>query len=164
MSQQPTWHTGTAQTWSGGRNAMLTHRRRFRIEWGDCDAAGVVFYPRYLAYFDACTHALFEYAGCRQREMQEKYQILGFPLVDVHARFITASSYDDDVMVESCVTEFGRTSFQVRHRLYKDAVLAVEGVEKRVCVAWSNGNPRKLEPRPLPPELVSKLTGNDGLL
>ena len=30
--------------------------RALRIEWGDCDPAGIVFYPRYFAMFDHSTH------------------------------------------------------------------------------------------------------------
>ena len=27
---------------------MLTYTRNARIEWGDCDPAGIVFFPRYF--------------------------------------------------------------------------------------------------------------------
>jgi 4-hydroxybenzoyl-CoA thioesterase len=137
---------------------MLTNRKTIRIEWGDCDPAGIIFFPRYFANFDACTHALLERAGCRQQDMQRKYQILGFPLVDVRARFIVPTRYDEDVIVESGVTEFGRTSFQVQHRLYKGDVLAVEAFETRVCVALPEEEPGKIGARPIPPELVRKLS------
>jgi 4-hydroxybenzoyl-CoA thioesterase len=138
---------------------MLTNRKNIRIEWGDCDPAGIIFFPRYFAYFDACTHALLERAGCRQQDMQEKYQILGFPLADVRARFLIPTRYDEDVVVESCVTEFGRTSFQVQHRLYKGDVLAVEAFETRVCVVPSGEEPGKLQATPIPLEVVKKLSG-----
>jgi 4-hydroxybenzoyl-CoA thioesterase len=138
---------------------MLTNRKTIRIEWGDCDPAGIIFFPRYFAYFDACTHALLERAGCRQQDMKKKYQILGFPLGDVRARFLVPTRYDEDVMVESCVTEFGRTSFQVQHRLYKGDVLAVEAFETRICVALSAEEPGKLQATPIPQEFVSKLSG-----
>ena len=140
-------------------SSMLKNRKNVRIEWGDCDPAGIIFFPRYFAYFDACTHALLELAGCRQRAMQIEYGILGFPLVDVRARFIVPTRYDDDVLVESSVSEFGRTSFQVQHRLYKDDVLAVEAFEKRVCVALTTEKPEKMEARPIPPEFIRRLGG-----
>ena len=31
---------------------MLTVTRTVRIEWGDCDPAGIVYFPRYFEYFD----------------------------------------------------------------------------------------------------------------
>ena len=33
--------------------ANLTITRNVRIEWGQCDPAGIVFYPRYFEIFDA---------------------------------------------------------------------------------------------------------------
>ena len=138
--------------------SMLKNRKTIRIDWGDCDPAGIIFFPRYFSYFDACTHALLEHAGCRQRDMQSEHGILGFPLVDVRARFISPTRYDDDVFVESGVTKFGRTSFEVQHRLYKDNALAVEAFETRVCVALIGEKPGKMEAKPIPPEFVRKLS------
>ncbi len=140
---------------------MLKNRKNIRIEWGDCDPAGIIFFPRYFAYFDACTHALLERAGCRQRDVQSEYGILGLPLVDVRARFIVPTSYDDDIVVESGVTKFGRTSFQIQHQLYKDDVLAVEAFETRVCVALTEKKPGKMVAKPIPAEFVKKLSGQE---
>ena len=41
---------------------MLVNVRTVRIEWGDCDPMGIIFYPRYFAIFDACTTMLIERA------------------------------------------------------------------------------------------------------
>ena len=35
---------------------MPSNARTVRIEWGDCDPAGIVFYPRYFAMFDHSHH------------------------------------------------------------------------------------------------------------
>ena len=35
---------------------MLTNTRVIRVQWGDCDPAGIVFYPRYFEWFDAVHH------------------------------------------------------------------------------------------------------------
>ena len=49
---------------------MLTNRRTVRIEWGDCDPAGIVFYPRYFAMFDHSTVLLIERAlGMNKRRL-----------------------------------------------------------------------------------------------
>jgi len=44
---------------------MLSNRKEIHIEWGDCDPAGIVYFPRFFEYFDACTNALFEKAGLK---------------------------------------------------------------------------------------------------
>ena len=40
----------------------FTNTRKVRIEWGDCDPAGIIFYPRYFDIFDASTALIFERA------------------------------------------------------------------------------------------------------
>ncbi|MGH9676325.1 MAG: acyl-CoA thioesterase, partial [Candidatus Acidiferrum sp.] len=97
---------------------MLVNRRSIQIQWGDCDPAGIVYFPRYYEFFDACTNALFERAGLPKQEMLAKYEILGIPLVEARARFLVPSSFGDTVAVDSCVAEWGRSSFSVEHKLY----------------------------------------------
>jgi len=65
---------------------MRVHRKQIYVEWGDCDPAGIVYYPRYFEYFDACTNALFESAGLPKPDLLRTYGIMGIPLVEAHAR------------------------------------------------------------------------------
>src|SRR5262245_36185599 len=111
---------------------MLTNQRTISIEWGDCDAAGIVFFPRYFAWFDGCTHALFARAGLEKHGMLDAFGIVGIPVVDAHARFLAPSTFGDVVTVESRITRWGRSSFDVQHRLLRGQELAVEGFETRV--------------------------------
>ena len=39
---------------------MHVHTVERRIMWGDLDSLGIVFYPRYYEWMDACGHLLFE--------------------------------------------------------------------------------------------------------
>lgn len=135
---------------------MLINRRTVRIEWGDCDPAGIVYFPRYFEVFDACTVALFERAGFRKREMLQAFGTAGIPLVDIKSRFMIPSRYGEDVIVESSVTEWGKSSFVVRHRLIRDAALAVECFETRVWVARSANDPERFESRPIPADVKEK--------
>jgi 4-hydroxybenzoyl-CoA thioesterase len=41
---------------------MFTNNRTTRIEWGDCDPAGIIFYARYFDIFDVSTTMLLERA------------------------------------------------------------------------------------------------------
>ncbi len=134
--------------------ANLTNRRAIHIEWGDCDPAQIVHYPRYLAYFDACTTALFKKAGLSKRQMLKTYKIVGIPMVDLRASFKAPSRFSDTVIVESEITEWRRSSFCVRHRLFNKNVLAVECFEIRVWSVTSKANPDQIESRPVPGEVI----------
>jgi 4-hydroxybenzoyl-CoA thioesterase len=137
---------------------MLVNRRLVRIEWGDCDPAGIVYYPRYFAMFDASTTALIERAlGMSKYDYLKAYDFSGHPLVNAHSRFLIATRFGDEVMIETAVTALRRSSFNVHHRLFKDGALAVEGFETRV---WVQGDPAKgaMKAKPLPQAVLERLS------
>ena len=137
---------------------MLVNRKRLLIEWGDCDPAGIVFYPRYVEWFDACTTALFLAAGMPIQQLFKSHGVVGFPLVEVKARFIVPSSFGDELIAESTVLEFRRSSFLIRHQYFKDRILAVEGVETRVWAGPDPNDPRRMKSQPLPADVIARLS------
>jgi 4-hydroxybenzoyl-CoA thioesterase len=135
---------------------MLVNKRSIHIEWGDCDPLGIVYFPRYFEFFDACTNALFEHAGLPKQEMLKTYAIAGIPLVESRARFLLPSSFGDTVVVESNITEWGKSSFSVYHRIFKGEELAVEGFEKRVWVVHAPGEKNKIKSQTIPREVIER--------
>jgi 4-hydroxybenzoyl-CoA thioesterase len=137
----------------------VVSRKTIDIEWGDCDPAQIVHFPRYFAYFDACTTALFKKAGLPKKKMIAAYKIIGIPLVNLQASFRAPSRFGDTVVVESEVAEWGRSSFRVRHRLFNQEVLAVECIETRVWAVPSPRDQEKIESRAVPREVIAKFSG-----
>ena len=139
---------------------MLTNIRNVRIEWGDCDPAGIVFFPRYFAMFDTSTTYMMEAAiGMAKFDYLKAYGFLGHPIVETRAIFRVPSRFGDEVSIETAVVACGRSSIKIEHRLSKAGVLAVEGFETRVFVAHDPEDPEKLKSRPIPPDLAARLTG-----
>ena len=137
----------------------FTTRRPVLIEWGDCDAAQIVFYPRYFAMFDAATQFLFAQAlGYRKPAMIARFGIMGIPMVDTRAKFHAPCSFGDDVVIESQVVRFGRSSFDVQHRLLRGDILCVEAWETRVWAAADPADPRRIRGVPLPAEVIAALS------
>jgi 4-hydroxybenzoyl-CoA thioesterase len=123
---------------------MLSNERLIRVQWGDCDPAGIVFYPRYFEWIDASTILLFEKAtGLTKIKMLEKYGGAGLALLEARAVFKAASQYGDDIRIETRITEFRRTVFLVQHRITRaDGALAVEGFETRLWTVRDAGTGR----------------------
>ena len=132
----------------------FTNTRTVRIECGDCDPAGIIFYPRYFEIFDASTAALFEYAlGITKFQMFKTLEFAGWPLVRTQARFLKPTRFGDDVTVATTV-KFGRTSFEIEHRLSLNGELCAECSEKRVWVVRdAQGH---LKSHPVPDEVLTK--------
>jgi len=138
---------------------MLTNTRTIRIEWGDCDPAGIVFYPRYFAMFEVCISALFERAtGLTKYRMVKAYDFVGYPAVQARAQFLAPAKYGDDVIAETSIGEFRRSSFDVHHRVFNGERLAVEGFETRVWVGRHPDDPAKLKSKPIPAEVIAAFT------
>jgi 4-hydroxybenzoyl-CoA thioesterase len=118
----------------------FTNTRTVRIEWGDCDPAGIIYYPTYFRIFDASTAALFERAlGMTKFQYLKAFDFAGFPLVDTRAKFIKPTRFGDDVTVESTIS-FGKSSFTVQHKISLNSELCVECTEKRVWVVREAGH------------------------
>jgi 4-hydroxybenzoyl-CoA thioesterase len=137
---------------------MLSNTRTVRIEWGDCDPAGIIFYARYFWFFDVSTTMLIEHAlGMKKIDYLKAFDFTGHPVVETRARFLLPTRFGDEVEIESSVVAHGRSSFKVEHRLTLAGTPAVEGSETRVWVARDPADPGKIRSRPLPAELVTRL-------
>jgi 4-hydroxybenzoyl-CoA thioesterase len=135
--------------------SAFSNSRNVRIEWGDCDPAGIIFYPRYFEIFDGSTSLLFEKAvGMTKLQMLKTFDFAGFPLARTRARFLKPTRFGDDVTVDTTVT-FGRSSFDIEHRLSLQGELCVEGSETRV---WVVRDPVTggIKSHPVPDEIRAK--------
>lgn len=137
---------------------MLSNSRSVRIEWGDCDPAGIIFYPRYFAMFDHSTAMLITAAsGLSKAEMLRTYEFDGYPLVDTQAKFIIPTRFGDDVIIQSTFTRVGRSSFNIRHQIRKNNQVCVEGLETRAWV--KRDEQRRIKSHPVPEELAARFRG-----
>ena len=136
---------------------MLTNRRTVRITWGVCDPAGIVYYPRYFEMFDDSTTALFERAlGMTKYQFLKQYDFAGYPMVDTRAKFSIPNRFGDDVEIESTVSEFRRSSFDILHRMLKGGALAVECTETRVWVGRDATDAAKIKAVPIPQQVIER--------
>lgn len=141
---------------------MLAVVRELTIEWGDCDPAGIVFFPRYFEMFDVSTNSLLEAAaGMNKAAILRHYGILSIPLVETRAKFHASSSYGDRVRIESAFGEVRRSSFDITHKLMREDLLAVESVETRVWVGRHPEDPERRKAQPIPAELIDRFTATD---
>jgi 4-hydroxybenzoyl-CoA thioesterase len=144
---------------------MPSNTRTVRIEWGDCDPAGIVFYPRYFEMFDHSTTLLIERVlAMRKHQLYETYGFAGYPMVENRARFLKPTRFGDDVVIETRFAAVGRASFELTHRLTLAGELAVEGFEKRVWVVRDPTRPGGFRGQPLPDEVAARFRPDAGAM
>ena len=142
---------------------MLVNVREVEIEFGDCDPAGIVYYPNYFRMFDASTAYLFE-AALKMKKIAwtRHFGILGIPMVDTGASFRKPSRFGDVVTIQSTIAQFRRSSFEVTHRLLNAGDLAIDCRETRVWAGTDPDDPQKLKAMPIPEAVIAAFGREDG--
>ena len=88
-------------------------------------------------------------------------QGMAIPMVDTRAKFLLPSRFGEELTVETSITRFGRSSFDVQHRVLKDEDLAVECSETRVWARIDPADPGRLKSQPIPEAVIQALSQNN---
>ena len=99
---------------------MPIARHVVRIEWGDCDAAGITFYPNYFRWFDAAAWRLFGQAGFDAATLMASRGVF-LPIVEAGARFQR--------------TDHGRTLHATRRARYRERQRAAREAPVKAAAA-----------------------------
>ncbi len=104
---------------------------RITVRFGDCDPAGLVYYP---VIFHYCHVAMEEFFAARcglTYDRLLKDERLGFPTVNVQAEFFAPLVYGDEAEVEVSVSRVGGSSvtFDYKVRRASDRLLCARSVQ-----------------------------------
>lgn len=116
----------------------MTVKFDFRVAWFDCDPAGIIFYPRVLAYMNEAAHAMLEHAGFPLERLAER-GVIGIPMVSLTINYAKVLTLGDRATIESEVTEIGRSSIKLRHRVVRGGEQTAEANEVRVYARRNAG-------------------------
>lgn len=125
---------------------------RTTVEFGDCDPAGIVYFPNFFRWMDSASRHFFVRHGVPPwRDTERDWGVLGTPVVDVGARFIRPASYGDRLAITTQVTEWRQKSFVQRHHVWCGDRLLVVGTEVRVFAARAPDGSAAIRAVPIPP-------------
>ena len=109
-----------------------------QLQWGECDPAGIIFYPTYFRWFDAAAWNMFAEAGYHAKRMRAEH--LAMPLVAADCQFKHPAEQQDRAQVRSRIQRWGGKSFVIRHDVVReDGVLLAQGSETRVWGRYTKG-------------------------
>ena len=123
-----------------------------QVHWGDCDPAGIIFYPTYFRWMDAATWALVAGVGYDAKRMRAEH--LAMPLVSANCEFLAPAKQEDRCEVRSRILRFGGKSFVVAHDVVRsDGTPLAKGAETRVWGRFSGGPGTPMKGETIPEEL-----------
>ncbi len=121
-----------------------------KVEFADCDSAGIVFYPNFYTWFDRATERLFASVGLTYRNMRRQHGIVGLPLLETGAKYLRPCRHGEAMHLESWVDDWREKVFVVKHRIECDGEPAVEGYETRAWAAPAEAALRSMRAVPIP--------------
>ena len=89
-----------------------------QVQWGDCDPAGIIFYPTYFRWMDAACWSMFAAVGYGAKRMRA--EDLAMPLVSADCQFLYPAEQGDRCEVRSRILGFGGKSFVVGHEIWRE--------------------------------------------
>ena len=109
---------------------------RIKVRFGDCDPAGLVYYPVIFHYCHVAMEEFFaERCGVPYHQLMMDERI-GFPTVNAQAEFFVPLVYGDEAEIELLVTRVGQTSvtFEYSIKRASDAVLCARSTNVHVSM------------------------------
>lgn len=106
-----------------------------RIMWGDLDALGIVFYPRYYEWIDGCAHQFFEAIGAPHDQLWETHGIV-FGLAETQCRYKQAGRYHQRINMVTRLAKLSTKGLTLKHTITKkeDGSTMLIAIEKRICL------------------------------
>jgi 4-hydroxybenzoyl-CoA thioesterase len=107
-----------------------------KVRFGDCDPAGLVYYPVIFHYCHVAMEEFFaERCGIAYHKLMTDERI-GFPTVNTQAEFFVPLVYGDEVDVEVSVSRVGQSSatFEYSIRRAQDGVLCARSTNIHVSM------------------------------
>ncbi|MFN9746185.1 MAG: acyl-CoA thioesterase [Betaproteobacteria bacterium] len=123
------------------------------VQFGDCDPAGIVFFPNFSRWMDAASHHHFVACGLpRWRDMAELPGCVGAPLLEIHTRFVAPVTWGERIEIHTRVDEWRGKVFVQDHRVVRGDTLICEGRETRALCVREGG---RIKAVPVPDFIVA---------
>ena len=124
------------------------------VQFGDCDPAGIVFFPNFSRWMDQSSLAFFMACGIPPwRELVKTRGIIGTPLLEIHTRFLKPATYGEQIQVHTTVEEWAVKTFRQRHVVRRGDTVLCEGTEVRAFCIRDAKDPDRIRAIPIPEDL-----------
>jgi 4-hydroxybenzoyl-CoA thioesterase len=125
-----------------------------QVQFGDCDPAGIVFFPNFSRWMDEASLAFFMAQGVPPwRELVKTRGIIGTPLLEIHTRFLRPATYGETIQVHTTVEAWAAKTFRHRHQVKHGDTLLCEGTEVRAFCIRDPENPDRIKAIAVPEDI-----------
>ena len=129
------------------------------VTFGDCDPAGIVFFPNFSRWLDTASLSFFKQCGVPAwRELVKTRGIVGTPLLEINTKFFKAATYGETLTITTRVEEWRAKVIVQVHRITRERTdggedLICEGREVRAFVERDAQDPDRLRAIAVPQDI-----------
>ncbi|MDO9438713.1 thioesterase family protein [Hydrogenophaga sp.] len=124
------------------------------VMFGDCDPAGIVFFPNFSKWMDASSLNFFKQCGVPPwRETKKTRGIVGTPLLEIHTKFMRPATYGERLQIHTSVVEWREKVFIHKHVVQRGDDVLCEGTETRAFVINPPDAPDRIKAIPVPEDI-----------
>ncbi|MGG7078918.1 acyl-CoA thioesterase [Clostridium sardiniense] len=84
-----------------------------KVRYAETDAMAVVHHANYYIYFEVAREDLIRESGISYKDLEDKGIMM--PLIETHCKYIEAAKYDDDLVVESSISELTPVKVRIEY-------------------------------------------------
>ena len=131
---------------------------KVKVEWGDCDPYGIVFYPNFYKWMDNSQWNYFNKIKQPISKLEKEYGIVGLPLLHTEANYIAACYREDLLHIETSLINITKSTLKLQHIIKRNNKIVCHGSETRI---WAKRDNNKITSAPFPKKI--RLKFNDVL-
>lgn len=92
------------------------------LRFGDCDPAGIAYFPSYFHFLNGVTEEWWAALGFPWRELIQKRR-LGLPTVQLDTRFLAPGFMGDSLLFALEIAALGSRSLTLEHSVFREETL-----------------------------------------
>ncbi len=115
-----------------------------RVYYEDTDAAGIVYYANYLRFIERGRTEFLRALGHDQNLLMKEG--VAFAVRSVAAEYLKPARLDDQLMIETAITELGGAQLVFSQRVVRGEDLLLDAKIRVACIAPVSGRPIRIPP------------------
>lgn len=131
---------------------MIEYNYKTRVYYRDVDQMGIVYYTRYLEYFEAARTELLRSIGFDVTKVEEMGYFM--PVIACHCDYKRSAKFDDELNIVTKINELPRSSMKIEYEVFNSSKeLLITGYTVH---SFINSNGKAVKP---PKVFIEKLRG-----
>lgn len=131
---------------------MIEYNYKTRVYYRDVDQMRIVYYTRYLEYFEAARTELLRSIGFDVTKVEEMGYFM--PVIACHCDYKRSAKFDDELNIVTKINELPRSSMKIEYEVFNSSKeLLITGYTVH---SFINSNGKAVKP---PKIFIEKLRG-----